>query len=179
MKRMIILLLFLAIVISLAATSFSVYNKTVTVSTSVLTPKVFNISNGTRYPVVDTRPLETTPFWLFMVFRTDNPSKNQYDLHVLITLNSYYATDDLLKVELYDQKLPAVILATATFPRDSNFVELTVVSNKFLDPVKKQILTLKYTYNSDPVDDNNNPFADETVTSSVDVWGVKQPGNNH
>lgn len=172
MKRTTILALVYAILISMAAVSFSLYNSTVPLKKSgCISSKVFDISQ--TMTVDDKQYLETTPSWLFMVFKPANINGNNYDLNVQITLNSYPAAAAPLTVELYDQS-NSLSLETKTFPIDSNIVTFIVDKSLLFQPdANNQFFTLKYTYGSGPVGFDNLPFSPDTVTSSVTVSGKK------
>lgn len=175
MKRTTILALVYAILISMAAVSFSLYNSTVTLPNSVISSKVFDISKVATYTVDDTRPLETTPLWPFMVFRTDAFVNNKYNLNVQVILSTSSTTG--LQVGLYDDLDQELDLVSFV----GNTAELTVAKKELLidvnkNQIKKQILTLKYFYTvnglTQLVSASNIPFAAEPITSRVAVWGT-------
>lgn len=163
MKRTTILALVYAIIVTMGVVTFSLYRSSLTVKDSVIGTKIFDISQTTT--VQDANYLENTPSWLFMAFNTSAISGSNYDMNVQVTLSSSSTAG--LQLGLYDQSNNQ--LGLVSFSGSTASMSLIQLFPK--GSVSEKMLTFKYIYNGSPVSPSNIPFAANTVTASVTIWG--------
>jgi hypothetical protein len=165
MKRTTILALVYAIVVTMVVVTFSLYRSTLNVQDSVIGTKIFDISQTTT--VQDSKYLENTPSWLFMAFNTSAISGSNYDMNVQVSLNT--SSTSGLQLGLYDQSNNQLALVSFS----GSTASMSLIQFFPQGSVSEKMLTLKYIYNGLPISPSNIPFAANTVTASVTVWGTK------
>lgn len=170
MKRVVILILVYAILVSMSVVSFSLYSTTIPIGSTVIGAKVFDISMTDT--VEDTQLLENTPSWVFMVFKSDNAGTDfTYDMNVVITLS----------LAITDTGLEAVVcndggteLARSSFI--DGIADLTVPGLFVKGEAARKSMTIKYYYGGLPVSTDNIPSeANHAAAPRVTVWGTVNP----
>lgn len=162
-KRTTILALVYAILISMTAVSFSLYNVNLPVKTATIGTKIFDISkkvDDVDATVKDTRYLKQTLTWLFSAFNTSAISGSNYDLNVQVKLSSAVTAGEVV---LYDQS-GTQELARASFSGNIATLKKEMLFTPNEGVIVKKLM-LKYI--------NIPPDSANTATSEVTVWGTK------
>ncbi len=165
MKKVFLLLMSVLIFSAMVTESFSLYTSTVNVNSSVISTKVFDISQ--TLTVADSEFIENTPDWMFTAFNTAAISDYDYDTNIQIQITPGQSTAGL-QAGVYS--LDNTQLAISSFVGDT---AVLVLKNQFVSGVVdyKQ-MKLAYFYNGQPISTDNIPFAAQTVRASVTCWGT-------
>ena len=167
MKRIVILILICAILVSMAVVSFSLYTTTFPIGSTVIRTKVFDISMTDT--VDETQLLENTPSWVFMVFKSDAADTDfTYDMNVQITLSSVI-TDTVLEAVVCNDS--GTELARSSFV--DGIADLTVPGFFAKGEAGRKSMNIKYYYGGLPVSTENIPAAARPDTATrVTVRGI-------
>jgi hypothetical protein len=168
MKRLMILLLILAIVVSLASATYAVYMKSVSVPEMSIGNKVFNVFAQPAYSVAEPRSAVRVPEWQFTVFNTVTYARPS-DLSITVTFNT--SSTSGLVVEVLNGS--GDVIGSSSFGGNSS-VTLLFPGYISAGSAIRQNLKLRFSYNSMLISPTNNPFGGTTALYSVLVSAQEQ-----
>lgn len=171
MKRLLILLLVLAIVVSLASVTFAVYMKSVSVPVMNVGNKIFNVFAQPAYSVTEPRAAVHVPEWQFTVFNSVAYSRPS-DLSITVTFNT--ASTSGLVVEVLNGS--GTVIGSDSFGGSSS-VTFSFPDYIGTDSTIRQNLKLRFSYNSMLISPTNHPFGGTTAYYSVLVSAQPQEEN--
>ncbi|NLW88897.1 MAG: hypothetical protein GXY43_04135 [Clostridiaceae bacterium] len=167
MKRLLILLLVLAIVVSLASITFAVYMKSVSVPVMNVGNKVFNVFAQPAYSVTEPRAAVHVPEWQFTVFNSVTYSRPS-DLSITVTFNTA-STSGLV----VDVLIGGTVIGSSNF---DGYSSVTLLFPGYIGAGStiRQNLTLRFSYNGMLISPSNHPFGGTTAYYSVLVSAQPQ-----
>lgn len=168
MKRLLLLLLTLAISVSLASVTLAVYQRSMTVPDVNVGNKIFDVFLQPAYSVTEPRPAVNVPEWHFSVFNNVTHSTPS-DLSITVSFNT--SSTSGLVVEVLNHN--GEVLASSAFGGSSS---TTIVFQDYI-PAETTIrnnLRLRFSHNSLLLSPTNNPFGGTTAQYSVTVSAQPQ-----
>lgn len=168
MKRLLVLLLTLAITVSLASVTLAVYQRTMAVPDISIGNKVFDVFAQPAYSVTEPRPAVNVPEWHFTIFNNvTNPDPS--DLSITVTLNT--SSTSGLVVDVLNGS--GDVIGSAQFNGNSS-ATITFSGYIAASSTIRDNLRLRFSYNGLLLSPTNNPFGGTTAQYSVTVFAEPQ-----